>query len=83
MKKYEKPYIGLESFQLNAAVASACSTLGYIAVGPAENFCTFDNGQFYNFITCQVDLTGPDLDKHDSVCYHGPTASGGIVFTWS
>ena len=82
-KKYDKPFIALESYQLNAAVANACSSLGHIAINHVENTCTFDSGQFYNYTTCQVDLTNADLDEHDSICYHGPTASGGIVFVWS
>ncbi len=82
-RKYDKPYIGIESYQLNAAIADACSSRGFIAVHHVENACTFDGGQFYNYNTCQVDLTNADLDEHDSICYHGPTLAGGMVFAWS
>ena len=82
-KQYNKPYIGLESFQLNAAIADACSTMGYRPVGPSENECSFAGGQFYSAINCKLDLTGPANDGNDGVCYHGPLATGGIVFTWS
>ncbi|MBE6984460.1 MAG: hypothetical protein E7434_02380 [Ruminococcaceae bacterium] len=82
-RPYQKPYLGLESFQLNAAVAAACSTDGYTPIRHREDDCTFDNGQFYNLFNCQVDLTGPANDGNDTICYHGPTASQGQIFTWS
>ena len=85
MKKvYSKPYIGLESFQLNAAIASACSTMGKQPINHGESSCSFnDEGQFYSLVNCQIDLTGPANDGNDSICYHGPLISGGISFTFS
>jgi len=82
-RPYQKPYLGVESFQLNAAVAVACSTLGATPIRHGPDDCTFDNGQFYNLFNCQIDLTGPGNDGNDTICYHGPTASHGQIFTWS
>lgn len=73
MKKiYTKPYIVLESFQLDAAIAASCSSQGFIPINHGEDECTFDNGQFFNNNNCQFDLTGPDGDGNDTLCYHGP-----------
>ncbi len=67
MKKYyEKPIIALESFQLNAAIADACSTYGYIPINQGELSCSFGGGQYYSYINCQIDLSGPANDAHDS-----------------
>lgn len=71
-KTYTKPYLVVESFQLDASIAASCSSQGFIPIGFGENTCSFDNGQFYNFNNCQVDLTGPDGDGNDTLCYHGP-----------
>ena len=69
-KTYTKPYIIVEYFQLDAAIAN-CSSQGFIPIGHGENTCTFD-GEFFNYNNCQVDLTGPDGDGNDTLCYHGP-----------
>ena len=89
-KEYNKPYIGVESFQLNAALATACSTSGYIAINYGPSTCAFPpssetpgKGQFFSLINCQFDLTGPNEDGNDTDCYHGPLLSGNITFTWS
>jgi len=83
-RPYKKPYLEVESFQLDAAIAEACSTLGSIAIHHTEEKnCTFANGQFFNLINCSMDLTGASIDGNDTVCYHGPFLSGGKTFTWS
>ncbi len=91
-KTYFKPTVGFESFQLSAALATACSTPSAasshsiqttIAINHGANDCTFANGQFYNFFNCSIDLTGPEFDGNDTLCYHGPMLSSGIVFTFS
>ena len=56
-KEYNKPYIGVESFQLNAAIADACSTMGSRPINHGETTCSFANGQFYSLINCQIDLS--------------------------
>ncbi len=91
-KSYFKPTVGFESFQLSAELATACSMSGdqspgkiqtSIAIHHGENDCTYANGQFFNFFNCSMDLTGPEFDGNDTLCYHGPMLSGGIVFTFS
>ena len=84
-KQYAKPSIIIESFQLNATIAtSTCREdalkdgMDYIKLGYSEDTCTYDNGQFFNYDNCEFDLTGPQNDGNDTVCYHGPTF--GIVF---
>ena len=71
-KKYEKPVLIIESFQLDATIAASCSSQGFIAINYGEDECTFDNGQFFNYNNCQMDLTGPGGDGNDTLCYHGP-----------
>ncbi len=82
-KQYQKPYIGLESFQLNAAIADACSTNNYRPINHGPSSCSFANGQFFSYQNCQMDLTGPVIVGIDTVCYHGPLLSGGVIFTFS
>lgn len=84
MKKvYSKPYIGIDSFQLNAAIATACTTGGGQSINHGESTCSFANGQFYSLVNCQIDLTGPANDGNDTICYHGPLLTGNITFTFS
>lgn len=84
MKKvYKKPIVVIESFQLDAAVAASCSSQGYIPINHGENTCTFDNGEFFNYNNCQVDLTGSEGDGNDTQCYHGPMAASGTTFVAS
>lgn len=76
-KKYEKPVLIIESFQLDATVAASCSSQGYQELNYNENMCGFEPGidkqwQFFNYHNCDLDLTGPEGDGNDTVCYHGP-----------
>lgn len=75
-RTYIKPILAVESFQLDAAIAASCSSQGYISINLGEDTCTFDNGQFFNYNNCQMDLTGPEGDGNDTPCYHGPTLAG-------
>lgn len=79
-KKYSKPFLKWESFQLDAAIAASCSSQGFIPIGHGENNCTYKNDQFFNYDNCQCDVTGPEDDGNDAVCYHGPEASMGEIF---
>lgn len=85
-KTYIKPIAVIESFQLDAAVAGTCKADAeadgntYIKLGFTENTCTYDDGQFFNYDNCEMDLTGPEGDGNDTICYHGPLLAGGIVF---
>ena len=84
-KKYVKPYLGVESFQLNAAVATACSRNSAQAIYYYEDSCSFPrgSGQFFSLVNCQIDVTDASLDGNNTLCYHGPILSNGIIFTFS
>lgn len=75
-RTYGKPVLAVESFQLDAAVAATCSSQGYIPINYSEDTCSFDNGQYFNYNNCQMDLTGPGGDGNDTPCYHGPLLAG-------
>ena len=82
MKKvYKKPVAVIESFQLDAAIAASCSSQNFIPIGFGEDICGFDEGsdrefQFFNYHNCDFDLTGPEGDDNDTICYHGPHEAG-------
>jgi len=78
-KQYTKPLLSASSYQLDAAAASGCD----YDINHDENTCTFENGQFFNFFTCQFDMTGPDGDGNDALCYHGPMLTMGKTFITS
>ena len=83
-KEYEKPYIMVESFQLNAAIAASCSSGGKIPINYGVANCTdMDNDEENTgyFGTACGSSGGTDVSSHPSVgggddndgfCYHGP-----------
>ena len=86
MKKiYKKPYLGVESFQLNAAVAAACSSDGRRPINHRSTTCSFPekSGQFFSLVNCQIDVSDGSVDGNDTICYHGPLLSNGITLTFS
>ena len=44
-KTYVKPYIAVESFQLNAAIAASCSSENKLALGLGMNTCTLSDNK--------------------------------------
>lgn len=84
-KQYKKPYLALESFQLNAAIANACSTTKRTPIRHQEDTCSYPvgSGQFFSLFNCQVDVSDGSNDGNDTLCYHGPELANGIVFTFS
>lgn len=79
-KAYVKPYLAVESFQLDAAIASSCSSEGKLALGYTMNSCTLDDskgtynpnfGYFGHSCRSDVEVVG---DGNDTICYHGPIA---------
>jgi len=81
-KKYVKPYVVVESFQLNAAVASACSTDNKLALHYAMDTCTAVEeapglNYFGNLCVHDVQVEG---DGNDLICYHGPTPAETVAF---
>ena len=80
-KKYEKPVLIIEPFQLDATVAASCSSQNYEPLGYTENNCGYGVGfdktyQVFNYVNCDLDVVGPGGDGNDTPCYHGPTATG-------
>lgn len=80
-KTYTKPYIAVESFQLDAAIAASCSpTKG--SLGYSVNTCTLSdekgiylpNLPYLGFACANegnADIVNGG-DGNDSPCYHGP-----------
>lgn len=73
-KKYVKPYIVIESFQLNAAVAASCSSEGKIPINYGEGTCNDmdEAGTGYFGQACETNVTVSGGDDNDEFCYHGP-----------
>ena len=76
-KKYTKPYIVLESFQLDAAIASSCSSSGKMPIHYGVNTCTpFEELPGLAIMGLACAELGSDVvnnpDGYDGFCYHGP-----------
>lgn len=79
-KAYVKPYLAVESFQLDAAIASSCSSENKVPLNYGMNSCTpFEEepGLLYFGAACAnggYDVINPGTDDTNSeFCYHGPT----------
>ena len=73
-KEYSKPYLLVESFQLDAAIAASCSASGAQAINYSLNTCTAEEevpGLTYLGDKCVDDIV-VDGDGNDTICYHGP-----------
>lgn len=81
-KAYTKPYLVMEAFQLDAAIAASCSSEGKTALGFYQSSCTLEEeapGLGYFGAACDVNVTDPDFnDPNDTLCYHGPTDPGSL-----
>lgn len=78
-KSYVKPYIVAETFQLDAAIAAACSKDGKMSLGYNIDGCTLEDdrgtkapGLGYFGDLCDFDIK-VEGDGNDEICYHGPT----------
>jgi hypothetical protein len=79
-KTYSKPYIAVESFQLDAAIASACSADGKQPLGYSMDTCNLVDempglNYFGNACIHDVKVEG---DGNDLICYHGPVPASGM-----
>lgn len=90
-KTYTKPYIAVESFQLDAAIASSCSASGKGSLGYTVDNCTLtdDKGTYAPAlslfgIACEaagnIDIVNAGSDGNDGYCYHGPTIDVTTLF---
>ena len=77
-KTYVKPYVAVETFQLDAAIATSCA--GRIALHYGQDTCAdydeFDTLTYFGD-ACGAkkngtDVTAPAGDENDTLCYHGP-----------
>ena len=85
-KEYINPLLAYELYQLAGALAGDCN----LKLNHYSYSCTADangtglgpntTGEFFNYYNCQLDLTGPEQDGAETVCYHGPIFTVGQVF---
>ena len=74
-KEYKTPYLIMESFQLNAAVATSCSGRGTQPLGHGVDTCDLvdETGDFEFGKACKYDIINEaGGDGNDTYCYHGP-----------
>ncbi len=82
-REYIRPYLAVESFQLNAAIAGACGGNGQIALAHSVDECkandaTGDFGGPYYGAACDVNVVLNDGSAE--VCYHS-LANVGVYLT--
>lgn len=79
-KTYTKPYIVVESFQLDAAIAASCSSEGKLALNHGMDICTSIEeapGLAFFGLPCEAGgghnvIDPSDGDSNNTICYHGP-----------
>lgn len=84
-KTYTKPYIVMESFQLDAAIAASCSASGLVSLGYSMDTCTLEDdrgstdfiGLNYFGNACVHDVK-VENDGNDLICYHGPISASSM-----
>ena len=85
-KTYTKPYVIVESFQLDAAIAASCSSENKFPLGYGENSCTsFEEAPgllYFGFLCANggYDVVNTPMDGNDEFCYHGPTVDIANLF---
>lgn len=80
-KDYKKPYLLVESFQLDAAIAASCSP-GKIPLNYGLDSCTPLEeipGLSYIGNLCIHDVK-VEGDGNDWICYHGPEREATAMF---
>lgn len=74
-KDYIKPYLAVESFQLDAAVAGSCTDKGGVAINKNKHDCVEAFDLFFGAACAEVpggtDVTDVNYEN-DGLCYHGP-----------
>ena len=84
-KTYTKPYIAVESFQLDAAIAASCTSDGKHSLGYTMDSCNLEDNRgstdfvglhyFGNACIHDVKVEG---DGNDLICYHGPVPASSM-----
>lgn len=81
-REYRKPYLLVESFQLDAAIAAACSEDGKMPINYGLDTCRAteeDPGMTYIGNMCIHDVK-VEGDGNDLICYHGPMVDFNSTF---
>ena len=73
-RRYVKPYLMVEPYQLDASIAEACSSNGGTPIYYGEGNCMYM--EYFYSSQCPEDVVHGD-------CYHGPEATDGITFVMS
>ena len=76
-KTYNKPFIMVELFQLDAALASSCSSADKVALHFTLSSCWSGDmpgadAGYFSGGSCDHDPTASGGDGNDTICYHGP-----------
>ena len=74
-KEYVKPYLALESFQLVAALAGACSENGKTPLNQGVDTCTLEDSILFGN-ACGIG----NVHETPDLCYQGPV-NGGLYLT--
>ena len=72
-KEYTKPFLAVESFQLDAAIAASCSTAGKVSLNHGLNNCTLIEevpGEEIFGGACVEDIYNFNTEGNDGFCYH-------------
>ena len=80
-RKYVKPYLLIEPYQLDSECA-ACSSDGYTPINYYATTCTAWGHFFGPTEICEVDLVTDNDETGDGFCYHGPFVAG-TTFVYS
>ena len=85
-KTYTKPYVIVESFQLDAAIASSCTSEGKTPLHFSEHTCTsFEEAPnlLYFGAACAdggYNVFDIPAEGNNGFCYHGPIADIAALF---
>lgn len=87
-REYQKPYLAMESFQLNAAIAASCTSAGKSPINYGRYDCKLgdDPGEQYDVYfgaVCDVDVYTQSGDGNDELCYHGLVAEMSSLYVYS
>ena len=79
-KTYSKPYIAVESFQLDSTIAAACTQENKRPLGYTMDTCDLQDempglNYFGNACIPDVKVEG---DGNDLICYHGPVPASSM-----
>ena len=76
-KKYSKPYIFIESFQLDASIATSCSAENKYPIHFGVQTCSAGNEEGETYVdvlgnACTINVSdNKGGDDNDTFCYHG------------